>query len=116
MAKARMPPAPTGHGPAVLANISRLRSASERARCLIGPHRASHQLAADHLVRGEARLLHRPGGIADALALRQESPLARPRQTRAASSPEEWPESGRRSGIWCLAHAVDERAERPKRP
>jgi hypothetical protein len=25
-----------------------------------------------------------------------------------ASSPEEWPESGLRSGIWCLAHAVDE--------
>jgi hypothetical protein len=113
MAKGR---ARADHGPAVLANISRLRSASERARCLIGPHRASHQLAADHLVRGEARLLHRPGGIADALALRQEARLPGHGRPAPQAHQRSGPSRGSAPEFGAFAHAVGERAERQKRP
>ena len=113
MAKGR---ARADHGPAVLANISRLRSASERARCLIGPHRARHQFVADHVVRGEARLPYRPVDIAHALALRQEARLFRRGRPAPQAHQRSSPSRGGAPEFGALAHAVDERAERQKRP
>ena len=110
-----MLPAPAGHGPAVLANISRLRSASERARCLIGPHRARHQLAADHLY--VAKLAYR---IAQWI-LPMLWHFGRKPACSAVADPHRKltrgvAQVGAALRIWCLEHAVDERAERQKRP
>jgi hypothetical protein len=94
---------------------SRLRSASERARCLIGPHRARHQLAADHLVLAKLAyriaewILPMPWHFGRKPAC---SVVADPHRklTRGVAR------VGAGSGIWCLAHAVDERAKRSRRP
>ena len=115
MAKGR---ARADHGPAVLANISRLRSASERARCLIGPHRARHQLAADHL--SVAKLAYRIAqwilpmlwyfGRKPACSAVADPRDPRRKLTRGVAR------VGAALRIWCLEHAVDETADRQNAP
>src|SRR6185437_8863283 len=113
-----MLPAPLGYGPAFLANVSRLRSASERARCLIGPHRARHQLAADH--SSVAKLAYRIAqwilpmlwhfGRKPACSAVADPRDPRRKLTRGVAR------VGAALRIWCLEYAVDERAERQKLP
>lgn len=116
-----MLPAPTCDGSAVPANISRLRPASERARRMIVTHAHSeHVTNLPPITRPVAKLArslpHRPPDIADALALRQDPGRFVPAVAQRRKLTRGVARVGWRSGIWCLAHAVDERAERQKRP
>src|SRR6185437_6553217 len=112
-----MLPAPLGYGPAFLANISRLRSASERAHCLIGPHRARHQLAADH--SSVAKLAYRiASGYCRCSGTSARKPacsaVADPRDPRRKLT-RGVARVGAALRIWRLEYAVDESAERQKR-